>query len=286
MWSSWFLWGNPSMRFFIDSLASTIQAYFVLCSSTVRQVACTCHVEVSKALRLASEFPTFYAHFQWYPWIPRHQDQWSEYHAIFWHYRVEVFHWTDRPLWILFAFRCIGHIFPNLWPQSVWPGGRLFSCQSLPRPCISIRRFFIQYGESCEICPCIWQFSISINVPIVCYGFSNITSNKKSVVLVTSIYFSGIGNNSSFGTYNLTLGTSWWRSIKLSEMEQKSFLTSPSYLDESRSGVQEDPSDSLWRLPCSCSRSGRSRIKTVISSRKFYCSICDWKYELFATHRR
>ena len=50
---------------------------------------------------------------------------------------------------LFFAFRRIGHIFPNVLPQSVWPGGRLFSCQS----CISIPWFFIQYGESCEPCP-------------------------------------------------------------------------------------------------------------------------------------
>ena len=58
-------------------------------------------------------------------------------------------------------------MFPNHWPQRVWPGGHLFSCQSPPRPCISIRCFFVQYSESCETCPRIWQFSISINVPIV-----------------------------------------------------------------------------------------------------------------------
>ena len=38
---------------------------------------------------------------------------------------------------------------PKLWPQSVWSGCRLFSCQPLSGPCISIRWLFIQYGESC-----------------------------------------------------------------------------------------------------------------------------------------
>ena len=36
--------------------------------------------------------------------------------------------------------------------------------------------------------------------------FSNITSKNISVVLVTSKIFSGIGNDSSFGTYSLILG--------------------------------------------------------------------------------
>ena len=44
-------------------------------------------------------------------------------------------------------------------------------------------------------------------------------------------------------------------------MDQKSFLASPSYHDESRNGVEEDPSDSSRRFPCSSPRSGRSRIK-------------------------
>ena len=33
-------------------------------------------------------------------------------------------------------------IFPNFWPQRVWSGCRLLSCQSLPGPSISIRLFF------------------------------------------------------------------------------------------------------------------------------------------------
>ena len=38
----------------------------------------------------------------------------------------------DSPLLLFFAFRCTGHIFPNLWPPSVAPGGHLFPRQSLP----------------------------------------------------------------------------------------------------------------------------------------------------------
>ena len=48
-------------------------------------------------------------------------------------------------------------------------------------------------------------------------------------------------------------------------MDQKSFLASPSYHDESRSGVEEDPSGSRWRrFPCSSPRSGRSRIEVDV----------------------
>ena len=45
---------------------------------------------------------------------------------------VELWFLGD-PFLLCFAFRRIGHIFPNLWPQSVWPGGRWFSCQSPSR---------------------------------------------------------------------------------------------------------------------------------------------------------
>ena len=58
-------------------------------------------------------------------------------------------------------------VFPYLWPQIVRPGCRLFLHQTPPGPCIPIRWFFIQYREPSETCPRIWQFSISINVPII-----------------------------------------------------------------------------------------------------------------------
>ena len=52
--------------------------------------------------------------------------------------------------------------------------------------------------------------------------------------------------------------------MNLPDMDQKSFLPSPSYHDESRSGVEEDPSDSLGRFPCSSPQSGRSRIEVDV----------------------
>ena len=38
----------------------------------------------------------------------------------------------DSSLLLFFAFGRIGHVFPHLWPQGVWPGGRLLPRQSLP----------------------------------------------------------------------------------------------------------------------------------------------------------
>ena len=124
------------------------------------------------------------------------------------------------PLLLFFAFRRIGHIFTNLWPPSVWPGGRLFPCQSPSRPCISIRWIFIQYSECCDTCPCICQLSISTFHQSLMF-LSSITSKNVFVALLTSIYFSGIRNDSYLGSYNLTLGSTLWRWKKLHEMGQK-----------------------------------------------------------------
>ena len=52
--------------------------------------------------------------------------------------------------------------------------------------------------------------------------FSNNTSSDVCVVLVTSMYFSGTGNDSSFGMYSLALGSTWWRYMKSPVMVQKS----------------------------------------------------------------
>ena len=63
--------------------------------------------------------------------------------------------------------------------------------------------------------------------------FSNITSSDVHDVLVTSMYFNGIGNDSFFGTYSLTLGTTWWQSMNSSVIAQKSSLASSSSRVES-----------------------------------------------------
>ena len=52
--------------------------------------------------------------------------------------------------------------------------------------------------------------------------------------------------------------------MKSPEIDQKSFLASPSYSVESCREVEEDPSDSPRRLFCSSPRSGLSRIKVDV----------------------
>ena len=53
--------------------------------------------------------------------------------------------------------------------------------------------------------------SLSIDIPIIINFFFINTSRDVNVVLVTSMYFSGIGNDSSLGIFSLTLGFTWWR---------------------------------------------------------------------------
>ena len=105
---------------------------------------------------------------------------------------------------------------------------------------------------------------------------SCITSKFVLVVLETSMYFSGIGNDSSLGEWNLTLGSTWWRYMKFPHMEQKSFIASPASGSESWGKrpfwfSQKVPLtfSSNWVLPY---KGGCSQF--LISSRQFDSSIC------------
>ena len=68
---------------------------------------------------------------------------------------------------------------------------------------------------------------------------SRITSKFVCVVLETSMYFSGTGNDFSLGEQSLSLGSTWWWYVKFPEMDQKSFRASPASRSESwGSGVE------------------------------------------------
>ena len=142
----------------------------------------------------------------------------------------------------------------------IWPGCELFSHQSHPGPHKSFRRFFFQQSKLCETCPRIRQVSRPINVLIIINALLW-TSKFIWVVLVTSMHFSGIGNDSSL----------WWRHMQFPDMDQKSFIASPASRNESW-GCGRDPSDSprqsMWLSPWI----GRCRIKVDVLS-----SWYDWK---------
>ena len=78
MWFSWYLWGTPSNRIFIDSSASAIQAFFVLCYPILRQVSLLLwYIGVLQGIAavIGISIPTFYEHFSCYAWILHRQVQ-------------------------------------------------------------------------------------------------------------------------------------------------------------------------------------------------------------------
>ena len=187
-----------------------MQAYFVLQLSKTLQVSCTLRVRFCKALLPASELPTSYAHFfiislnpssaGSMKWIPRKCPALSSFGFSIARLCFSLrFDASDT------SFQISGHRESLVWMSfaflSVSPRTRYI------HPVV----FCIQHRGRCKTCPRIWQFSISINVPIIVEIFSSITSSDVLVALVTSIYFSGIGNDASLGTYSLTLGCTWWR---------------------------------------------------------------------------
>ena len=114
----------------------------------------------------------------------------------------------DRPSLFRFLFRCIGHKFPHIWPHIVRTrsffcflenlpldhenpsGGLSFNKMILVNPVgVSDHSFSPSTFQSSSIC------------------LSNNTPSDVCVVLVTSMYFIGMGNVSSFGMYSLTRGT-------------------------------------------------------------------------------
>ena len=177
----------------------------------------------------------------------------------------------DSPSLFCILFRCIGQKFPHIWPYIIKTRGCLFPCKSPPGPCASFWWPLLQQNKSCESCPCIWQFFFSIHVPVLFNVFLQQTSSDVNVVLVTSMYFIGIGNDSSFGTHSFALGSTWWRWMNSHVKVQKSLLaSSSSRVDSSWSVGECNSSDFPWRISCFSPRSGRSRVKVDVLRR---CSL-------------
>ena len=100
--------------------------------------------------------------------------------------------WIDGSVYHANFLRCrasdsFRHICPNLWPQSVCPGSRLFSSQSLPRT-----MYIHPVVYSSNIVNLVKLVHVSDNsrspstFQLYSMLFSNITSKEVSVVLVTS----------------------------------------------------------------------------------------------------
>ena len=120
---------------------------------------------------------------------------------------------------------------------------------------------------------------------------SCITSKVVWVALVTSMYFNGIGHDSSLGVQSLTLGSTWWRWMQPPEMDQKSSCPSPASGNElemlcgwrpfwfSQEVMMTFSSNCLIPYQSGC-------FQCLISSRWLYCSICDWENEFFTTFKQ
>ena len=177
-------------------------------SSSVVQLCnkfpCADSVEVYNALLLASEFAPFFSIFSWYAWILHHQVS-----------DIIEFWLLDGQLCFSLRFRCIRHVLPPFWPHIAWSWGCLFPRKS-PHPS-SPPTMYIRQVALRSIKWILWNLSLHLTKSVSpstfhssSLRFSDITSNVVSVVLVTSMYFNGTGNDSSVGvTFGFTI-ISWW----------------------------------------------------------------------------
>ena len=149
----------------------------------------------------------------------------------------------------------------------IWPGWKLFARQSLTRTTYIRQELFRRVRWI------VWNLSKDLT-SFEIHRYSNNHwwvspgwhPNFVWVVLETSMYFSGRGNGSSLGS--LTWGSTWWRYMKLPNMDQKSFIASQASGNESWSGGR-DPSDFPKKLILFSPWIGRCRTKVGL------WSVCD-----------
>ena len=144
-----------------------------------------------------------------YVWILHHQDQLRKYHAIFWHVRDPI---SRLPTCFSLRFGASNICLQHISGDTMSGIEVVCSLVSLLQDLVFPSGGFSLKKKTMWNMSCIRQFSISINFPRSSICFSNITSEIVSVVLVTSMYFSGEMNDPSVGRYNLTwCSTTWWR---------------------------------------------------------------------------
>ena len=161
MWSSWFLCRAPSKRFLVDSSASTMHAYFVMRSSGVRQVSLYFLPLILQGIAAGIGTSNFLR---------------AIFHSfnelrIFWINEVNTAQ-SSSVFKLRFVFPFVALLLTCLsislatssqaWISFVFSWTA--SWTSIP-----IRRFFVQYGESCESGPRIWYVSVSFDIPIIVY---------------------------------------------------------------------------------------------------------------------
>ena len=165
---------------------------FGLVFQTLRQVSPRQFTGVLQGI--ASESPTFYEPFWWCVWILHPQVQWRRYHVTVWHYRALV---SRQPIFVLFCFSL---------HQTCASTSLVTQCRVL--------RLFVSSSVSLWLCISIRLHQIFLFLhphSSIINLFFPMHQSDVCVVLVTSLFFIGMGNDSSFGMCSLTLGSTWWR---------------------------------------------------------------------------
>ena len=140
---------------------------------------------------------------------------------------------------------------PSAWRASHWfPRSSGHRWSGLDVSCFlvnlhpkSVGRFFIQWSKLCETCPRMRQVSRAINIPIIIDALLlfDIQIRMRSSGYVNVFQW----NREWFFSRRVKFdsGSTWWRYMKLPDMDQKSFIASPTSGSESW-GCGRDPSDS------------------------------------------
>ena len=225
MWSSCNFGMEGSTRCLVDSSDSTMHPYFVFRTSldafNFAPVSCGLHVTFGRFLQgiaasigVSSFFlGSFYL-----------QDRWSKFPSIFERYRAWV---SLSPIFpFLFSERIYKILCMLLTTHDlVWWSLEFLSMS--PRPHASWRCFSLILVNFVNPVHESDTLLFSSTFKQSSMRFSCITSRSLWVDTVTSIYYSGIGNVSSFGTYNWIRG---WRLMKSPWIDQKSRRASTNHL--------------------------------------------------------
>ena len=198
MWSWWSFDRVDSKRFLVDSWYSTMHAYFVfLLDSVIPLAAVSCSSlkrilvpilqSIAASIGTSTFFPALFDGFLALSIFQIEDINTSQFSSF-----VELWFFTC-PFLFFFLLISFGHSWPNSRPQVIWSGSCLNLCESSPGTPASFGMFFVQYRERRESCPWVWHSSVHVDITIVVKTFSCNTSRHVCVVLLTSLYFNGIG---------------------------------------------------------------------------------------------
>ena len=157
MWSSWYLCGTPSSLFLIDSSASTIQAYLVLCFPILRQVSprqftgvlqsIAAGIGISNFLRAFFMVCLNSSSFGSMKKIPRNC------------LGLSGFGFSIAHFCFALLSRCIRQKLPHIWPDIVISWGCLFAQ-------VSLRTMYIRQVAFRSIKWILWSLSMHLIISL------------------------------------------------------------------------------------------------------------------------